>query len=298
MQMEDLPHAVISQNVARIRELLAGGADPNGWVIEHALFSISYLSDASYAGRVDIAEMLLDARADIELDCPGSDFSRPLQCAVSAGHYECAKMLLKRGARVDSQHEWDIPLVLAYDLRMIQLLCAHNSSRRLISLYLSDPKNQQWPLGEVSPYDETEVLRWLEDSDSWSSQLHYLEFLDADEVQALLQHNDVFAGCPSALEIAWRVLERDADHISARLVVTAAGYWSEAKDHLFPDKARTRAKELRKLGAQLAADDWTLMDVWVTHIIPLCIQAGPGKNCPGRIPRENIVPILKFTGNY
>jgi ankyrin repeat protein len=82
------------------RALLAAGADPNA-AAEGGQFAETALHWAASSDDVDVAEVLIDAGADIE--APGGSIAgTPLANAVGYGCWSVGRLLVARGARVDS----------------------------------------------------------------------------------------------------------------------------------------------------------------------------------------------------
>jgi uncharacterized protein len=77
--------------------LIAAGADPNartgGWRPETPLHYAASSDDA------DVAEALIEGGADVE--APGGSIGTPLDNAVGYGCWHVARLLVRRGARVD-----------------------------------------------------------------------------------------------------------------------------------------------------------------------------------------------------
>ncbi|XP_052812599.1 BRCA1-associated RING domain protein 1-like isoform X2 [Mya arenaria] len=84
--------AVIKNDVRRVQELLALGANPNvrdnaGWTPLH---------EACNHGYLDLVELLLDSGAMINV--PGLENDTPLHDSVTNSRLDCVKMLVSRGA--------------------------------------------------------------------------------------------------------------------------------------------------------------------------------------------------------
>jgi hypothetical protein len=90
-----LVQAVTRPNLARVRSLLAAGANVNA----RNIHSSSVLAIAARQGYTSIAERLLKSGADVN---SGNDRGwTPLMLAVSYGHLAIARALLRHGARTD-----------------------------------------------------------------------------------------------------------------------------------------------------------------------------------------------------
>jgi ankyrin repeat protein len=91
-------------NLARVRELLAQGANPNGH-IEGADYRRTPLGEAAKNGSPEILKALLDAGAEVDkptLEFPARSIT-PLMLAAKAGHPEAVSALLKAGANVGAR---------------------------------------------------------------------------------------------------------------------------------------------------------------------------------------------------
>ncbi len=89
----ELPDAVKRGNTEIVRVLLAAGGDPNGQD-ETGLCPLAY---AAFDNRTDLARILLDFSARVNLEFRGST---PLDLAVAAGALETAQLLIDNGADV------------------------------------------------------------------------------------------------------------------------------------------------------------------------------------------------------
>jgi hypothetical protein len=86
-----------------VRLLIGAGADPNALTTSQGSQtgpgSETPLHYAASSDDVDVAEALIDAGADIEV--PDGSIGTPLDNAVGYGCWHVARLLVKRGARVD-----------------------------------------------------------------------------------------------------------------------------------------------------------------------------------------------------
>jgi ankyrin repeat protein len=80
--------------------LLANGADPNGGA-EGLGRQETPLHWAASSDDVDVAEALIDGRADLEVRGGSIAGGTPLDNAVGYGCWRVARLLVQRGARVD-----------------------------------------------------------------------------------------------------------------------------------------------------------------------------------------------------
>ena len=105
---DNLHDAVNAGDVAHIQALIADGADVNAYDL-----SGTPLHLAVSTGQVWIANMLIGAGADLEAEGePGR--AHPLHLAALVNHREAARLLIDRGAKVDSRNSQDrTPLTVA-----------------------------------------------------------------------------------------------------------------------------------------------------------------------------------------
>ena len=89
----DIWEALESQDLQRVRRSLEAGADANQL---DELLGVSPLSMAAMTGNVELAEVLLEGGADV--DVRNNDGSTPLLGAAFLGRVEMLELLLERGA--------------------------------------------------------------------------------------------------------------------------------------------------------------------------------------------------------
>ena len=89
-----LAKAVLAEDTAEVRKLLAQGADLN---FRLPLFNAPVLTMAATAGKIAIIEALLAAGADANASTDKG--LTPLLAAIQAGKTGVAQLLLKAGAR-------------------------------------------------------------------------------------------------------------------------------------------------------------------------------------------------------
>jgi len=108
--MSELAKAVTARDVAKVRELLASGADVN----EAGGNGKTPLYIASYKGYIDIVILLLEAGADANKVDTGYG-ETPLYAASGHGRADIVALLLNAGANVDKARKNDggSPLVIA-----------------------------------------------------------------------------------------------------------------------------------------------------------------------------------------
>lgn len=92
----ELTEALKSRDVARVRTLLAAGADVNEK--ERGDFPLNI---AAVYGPAEMVTMLLEAGAGVAQ--PGRDGLHPLHNAVLLGHKDIVALLIQKGAKVDAR---------------------------------------------------------------------------------------------------------------------------------------------------------------------------------------------------
>lgn len=109
---EHLALAIQRDNAASteaVRMLLEAGADPNGssWktrdIFNNGSLRKSILQVAIESRKIRMAEILLDAGADINFPATRGFKRTPIQAAAESGCYEMVQMLIRRGANVDAR---------------------------------------------------------------------------------------------------------------------------------------------------------------------------------------------------
>lgn len=105
----ELLQAVAAGNAAAVKELLAGGANPDAVTEEH----VSVLSQALMDGRLDVAAALIDGGAS--LNFRNEDGATPLIAAILHGTEAAVTLLIARGADLDMTRAGDglTPLMVA-----------------------------------------------------------------------------------------------------------------------------------------------------------------------------------------
>ncbi|MGA3565779.1 ankyrin repeat domain-containing protein [Melissospora conviva] len=89
----ELVAAVRAGNPAAVAKALADGADPNSLA---SRFTVTVLSEAASTGRLEIAQLLVNAGASLRARRP--QYQSPLRSAVSNGHLDVIRLLVDRGA--------------------------------------------------------------------------------------------------------------------------------------------------------------------------------------------------------
>ena len=135
------------------------------------------------------------------------------------------------------------------------------------------------------------VLAWLIESRGWSTPLHHISCISAPRARKLLRAgadplawgNDVTstpATTPLALAKAWLAAGGGVDSAESpgmeacELLIRACEPWSPANHSLFPAPARARAVELLCVGHHAFANKPSLLDCWLTSVMPMSIGRG------------------------
>ena len=103
----DLTEALKLRDVARVRSLLAAGADANEKVQRDYPLNI-----AATIGPVEMVTILLEAGAGLEQ--PGRDGFYPLHNAVIFGGKDIVALLIQKGAKVDVKEKWGRTPLLSF----------------------------------------------------------------------------------------------------------------------------------------------------------------------------------------
>jgi ankyrin repeat protein len=123
----DLFEAIASEDAAKVKKLLDAGADVNGYMmvdIGSSAMAVSHavtrtpLMAASAVGNTEIAEILIDAGADLDAQMRGGSLSMGETVLIDAinqgmliGNTDCVELLIKKGADVNKPSDGgDVPL--------------------------------------------------------------------------------------------------------------------------------------------------------------------------------------------
>lgn len=94
----DLSQLVIEGQSAKLRRLLESGADPNTWDKK----GLSPLHHAAITGNEEIAALLLQQKADINIETKNHPHWRPIHYAIFHGRAGVENLLLASNARIDT----------------------------------------------------------------------------------------------------------------------------------------------------------------------------------------------------
>jgi ankyrin repeat protein len=137
---EELLEAVKSNNVARVRELLGRGANPNARERNRRSARWTALHYAAFYGYTEIARLLIERGARVNAgDRRGR---RPIHLAVNRGHLEVVELLVESGARIDKIWGKGTPLhyaVLRGDPEMVKLLLEKGANPNAQGKYGASP---------------------------------------------------------------------------------------------------------------------------------------------------------------
>ncbi|MFN0024776.1 MAG: ankyrin repeat domain-containing protein [Parvularculaceae bacterium] len=133
----DLTEALKLRDIAKVRGLLAAGADPNEKVRRDYPLNI-----AAAHGPAEMVGVLLDAGAALEQ--PGRDGLYPLHNAIMSGQKDIVTLLLQRGAVVDARDKLGrTPLVsfaamAGSDIEIAKMLLAAGANPNIESAEADD----------------------------------------------------------------------------------------------------------------------------------------------------------------
>jgi hypothetical protein len=228
-------------------------------------------------GHTEVTSLLLTNGAAVNQ--AGNHGGTPLHEACHNGHTEVASLLLTNGAAVDQTNNSGYTTLAAAcqegDLSFVQLLSSYGASRTFaLQLHAAALEVTAERMAEHRGHDKIFTTSRL-----WSTPLHHLTIIDATRARELLRggadlHAAAVADGPTPLSLAHGLdtAGNAAESTAARLVLRAAGPWSEQTHDLFPVDARTRAVELLLLGHRLSrqerffGQEMALVDAWVHHV--------------------------------
>ena len=137
----DLTEALKLKDVAKVRSLLAAGADANEEVRRDYPLNIA----AAY-GPAEMVTLLLEAGAKLEQ--PGRDGQHPLHNAVNLGHTDIVALLIGKGAPVNAKDKrgrtplYNFACTAGSDIEIARMLLAAGADPKIIDAeYLETPLN-------------------------------------------------------------------------------------------------------------------------------------------------------------
>jgi ankyrin repeat protein len=140
---DDLHDAVNAGDVARVQALIAAGADVNALNLTGTPLHL-----AAATGQLMIAEMLVNAGADLEAECVPTGV-RPLHTAAIHNRTEAAQFLVDRGADMeapDAHGKTPLAVAAAYgNVEAAATRSAGKSTRPCPSIWRSGPAvSRRW----------------------------------------------------------------------------------------------------------------------------------------------------------
>lgn len=136
---QDLEKAVNDKDTARVRTALESGADPNTRVKSN----LPPLAVATLRGHTEIAELLIEAGADLDPKCRPNVICKPLPHAAELGNTEMLRVLLSAGANPNSRNPYgDVPLIYALGRKQLataRILLEHGADPNLTNQFGVSP---------------------------------------------------------------------------------------------------------------------------------------------------------------
>jgi len=122
-EQSPLQAAAKNGDLEAVKKLLAEGAD----VDSHSFaFEIPPLAEAARLGHIEIVRVLLDHNANLEL---GFNDVTPLELAMNNCQFEVAKLLINKGANVNTKRTSPLSVACHYrDNDLVDLLIAHGAT--------------------------------------------------------------------------------------------------------------------------------------------------------------------------
>jgi len=249
--MAELIDAVRCGDTAKVRRLIADGADSNGLDVHDRK---APLLIASIYSRVEIATVLLEHGADVNKQA-------------------------SRHRRLTPRTPMSIAC-LNGNLTMGQLLSSYGAER---AFTVNGTKLTVEDLARRSSHSA--LTTWLTTSHKWTTPLHHLAIIPAARAHALLRkgasiHAAAEPGDPTPLSLARELhaTGEAAEGSAAALVLKAAALWSRATHELFPDDARAYAVQMLLVGHRLSrlpkyeTVAQAVFDLWVDHMMPHMVE--------------------------
>ena len=256
----------------------------------------------SSLARADHEMFPVNADGQVCSECASHRF--PLYQSCAQDHFECADVLIRQGADVNTATPTGVtPLFACCQLghfRIAQLLSMHgarrvfllNESGNLAGLQRRRTRrtaeeqvrlSQAWGLSGQEEGRQA-LAEWLAESRDWCTPLHHLELLPLDRAnELLLSGADIHAraaeGAPSPLELAQAAPHGEV----AQHILRAATPWSMDAHALYPRAAQRHAVCLLRLGSSLSEQlkidgSQAFMDVWLACVMPAVITWDCGRD--------------------
>ena len=282
-----------------VETLAAGGAEINE--PNEQAGGMTPLLAAARGNHIECVSILLKRKAAVNRGTE-QDIT-PLALACELGFIDVARMLLDAGADVDKEDDIGLTALTttllygdagsphpwgehehATRLALVQLLSAHGAKRHIkkdvaqaigyglvsTAFELAEVRMQEQMHGNGA------VSTFLEQTQSWASPLHFMQFHSPARVTELLRGGAMpesgTRNGPKAVDVATQ-LRADGqapEGSSAALICAAAAEWAPSNHHLFPSGARGRATELLLIGRRLAdkfpRESGAFFDAWRSHV--------------------------------
>lgn len=104
-----LYQATVMQDIEQVRANIAHGANLNAYTQDGPRGGYTALHAACRANFIEIAKLLIDAGADVDIPADATHLARPLHWAARAGNLEIVKLLVEAGADVNATAGNDVP---------------------------------------------------------------------------------------------------------------------------------------------------------------------------------------------
>lgn len=136
MFLEDSASLLATSETGAVKNILT-----NGWDMLFMLRDSNALILASKNGHYDVAKLLLEKGAKVDLldRTDGGSGSSALMLACQNGHYAVAKLLLEKGAQVDLQSDTGTTALMSAcsneHFEVATLLLQHGAQRDLMDVF-------------------------------------------------------------------------------------------------------------------------------------------------------------------
>ena len=238
------------------------------------------LADACARGDADGVRRLIEGGVDLEqlADSPRRG-ATALFAAAHAGATECTHILCEAGAHVNARAaDGSTALLVACEaghLGVAQCLASYMAVRD--PLIIGCLPWSSTAEEAAKRRRDAQLLLWLEESATWTSQLQFVEALTEERATRLLRsgHESPIRGNPSP---AKRAEQQRGFGAAAQLILRAASPWSPLNHSLWGAPQRARAVALCRVGHLIAyhrlgqrADGQAFIDCWIAHVMPRAI---------------------------